>query len=105
MSPVTSGVTAEEGTAAEYHLLHSLPGNAHTTLLLLPKALDTAYSSLRVTATSQGPETRSSLYRFPVGPGHCQGPGTRHWRLAQPTVSTFLEVSSELTLAHPPIRG
>ena len=37
------------------------PWNAQALMLPLPKALGAAYSSLRVTATSQGPSTRSSL--------------------------------------------
>lgn len=50
------------------------PGNAHIPQLPLPKALDTASTSLRVTAISQGPTTRSSLHpHFPVDSHHCQG--------------------------------
>ena len=51
-SPVTCGAAAEEGTATEHHRCPHSPGNAHTLLLALPKALDSAYTSLRVTATT-----------------------------------------------------
>ena len=72
-APVTSGVMATEG-----HLLPSLPWE-YTPILWwpLPKTLGTASTSLRVTATSQGTATRSSLCHFPVGPGHCEGPSNQ----------------------------
>ena len=56
------------------HFPHS-PGNAHTTPLLLSKVLGTTYTSLRVTATSEGLTTRRSLCPHLLGdPCHCQGP-------------------------------
>lgn len=68
--PVTSGVSAEEGTATESHLLLSLSGNAHT----LPNVLGAAYTCLKITATSQGPGARSSLCHLPRDLCHCQWP-------------------------------
>ena len=53
------------------------PGKVHTLLLPLPKALGPACTSLRVTVTSQGPATRSSLCHIPMGPFHCQGPSNQ----------------------------
>ena len=58
------------------HCPHSL-GNARALLLPLPKALGTTYISLRVTSTSQGPETRSILHYLPGGPCHCQRPSNK----------------------------
>ena len=56
------------------HCLH-FPGNAHAPPFLQPKALGTA---LRVTDTTQGPASRSSLHsHLPMGPHHCQGPGNQ----------------------------
>ena len=68
--PVTSGVTAEEDNTTNHHS----PVNAQILLLPLPKVLGTAYTSVRVVATSQGPATRISLYHLPMGPRHYQGP-------------------------------
>ena len=53
------------------------PGNIHALLLPLPKALSTAYTCLRVTATSQSPATRSSLCHLSAGSHHCQGPNNQ----------------------------
>ena len=50
------------------------PGNTYTLLLPLPNTLGTC---LKLTATSQGPETRSSLHHLPVGPCYCQGPSNQ----------------------------
>ena len=53
------------------------PGNVHALLLPLPNAMGAAYSCLRVAATSQGLETRSSLHLLPTAPCHCQGPNNQ----------------------------
>ena len=56
------------------HCCSHSPGNAYTQLLPLPKALGAAYTTLRVSATSQGPTTRHSLYHLPLS--RAQQPGT-----------------------------
>ena len=53
------------------------PENAHVLLLLLPKALGTAYTSPRVTATSQSSASLIILHHLPIGPRHCQGPSNQ----------------------------
>ena len=53
------------------------PGNAHALLLPLPKALGTTYTCLSVTATSQGPATRSSLHHLSVSPHYYRGPSSQ----------------------------
>ena len=68
--PVTLEVGTEKGTATKHHPFWlSLPWESTCPALLLPmpNALDTTYTGLRVTATSQGPATRSSLCHLPCG--------------------------------------
>ena len=49
-------------------------GNARVLFLLLPNALSSTYKCLRVTAISQGPATRTSLFYLLLGSFHFQGP-------------------------------
>ena len=63
------------------------PGNTHTLLLPLPSTQGTTYTYLRVTATSQGHEIRSSLCHLPVGRHNCQGPRNQAMLLAPPIAS------------------
>ena len=81
------------------HCPHS-PGNIHTLLLPLLKALGTAYTSLRVTATSQGPATRSSLCH-----SLRSSSATRHWLKDLLIASISLEASAGCTLAYILPRG
>ena len=63
---VISGIGAEEGISSRCHPLWLLlPENAHTLLSALPNALGITYTWLSVTATSQDPESRSSLCHLP----------------------------------------
>ena len=69
-SPITTsgprtGTTCGPSQPSTIHCC--FPGNKHALQLPLPKALGTAYSCLKVTATSQGPATKSSLCHFRAG--------------------------------------
>ena len=78
----------EDGTATECHqLLFSLPRNAHALLLPLQKSPGSTYTYLRITASSQGPATRTSLYQLPAGPHNCQV--NSYWQLATGTAHHF----------------
>ena len=59
------------------HCCSHSSGNAHALLLPLPNGVGTAYTCMRVTATSQGPVTRSSLCHLPTGPCYCQVPSSQ----------------------------
>lgn len=53
------------------------PGNTHALMLPLTNVSGTIQNFLKLTATSQGPATRSSLHHLPVGPCHCQRPSNQ----------------------------
>ena len=57
------------------HCCSHIPGNTPVLLLPLLNVLGAAYS--KVTATFQGPATRSSLCHLPIGPCHYQGPSNQ----------------------------
>ena len=99
-APVTSEVGTEEGITAEHHaLLPHSPGNTHVLLLLLPNALDTDYTCLRVIAVSQalqlGVACAISLHILTT----VMGPANRHWLLGLHLASIFLEATAGQTLA------
>ena len=50
-----------KGSVTKCHPCPHLPGNTYAAPLLLPRALGATPTSPRVTATAEGPETRSSL--------------------------------------------
>ena len=84
VAPCTSEVCTEEGNATKQHVvLLSLPWECTDPA----KHPGTAYTCLRITSTSQGPETRSSFCHFPAGPCHCQEPSKQ----AQSTASISLQ--------------
>ena len=89
-SPVTSGISAEEGTATKHHPL--LPSLLQALLLPLPNALGTTYPFLKGSATSQGLATKRILHHLPVGPCHNQALATspaHSFRLPGNTCSTL----------------
>lgn len=71
MSPVTSGAMQKKALQMSDTHCYLSPGIAHA-LLLVPKALGTAYMFLRVTDIFKGLATRSSLHNLSEGPYHCQ---------------------------------
>ena len=100
--PVTSWVATEEGTATKNHLLPSLPWEHN----VLPKFLGASHTSVRVTAISQGPAARSSLFHLPTGHPHYQEPSNQALGTATlPTASNSLEACIGHILAHSLSRG
>lgn len=77
--PLRVSVTAVEGPETECHLLPVPPWELAHLTLLLPKALGTAPTSVKVTATAKGPATRFCL----------QAPST---------APTFLEAQASLPI-------
>ena len=81
-----------------------VPQNAQALLLPLPKVLGTTHTSLRVTGTSQGPVTRSSLCHLPISPCHYQGPNNQTLAMAMCIASISLESGAGLKPAQPLLR-
>ena len=90
VAPVTSGVSAEEGTATKRHPLLLSPRNAHALILPLPKALGATYtpwgSLLLPRSLQPGAACTTSLQVLTT----VKGPATRHWH-ALPIASISLE--------------
>ena len=104
-APVTSGLSAEDDTATEHNpLFLSFPRNTLALLLPLSNALSTAYSFLRVTATSQGSASMSSPHQFSVGPFYCKRSNKKALAASPTHCLHFHEILTCLTPA-PPIRG
>ena len=86
-----------------HYCFHS-PGNAHILLLPLRNILGSTYTCLRITATFQGPVSRSSLCHLPAGPHYCQGP--RNQALAtSPAHCLYLPRSTHRHTPALPIKG
>ena len=105
-APITSGVTAEEGTAPKlYLLLLSLAWECTCPALAMPTALGATYLSLKSLLLSRPLKPWATCTNFPMVPHHCQGPAIRHWQQGMPIASISMQECAGCTPKTLPIKG
>ena len=95
----------EDGIATKHYLLFSHPWEAHVPPLLISKALGAAFTSLRITATAQSPETRRSLHsHLYMGPCHYQEPDDQEMAIGSAHCLHLPGSTCRLYISTPPIK-